>query len=194
MISVDRVFSTPAFAAGEDSPIRRPSCHFQGVALESTGGILLDATAARELAFTPSCRPVMRSAGGAGTMMRAVAGGGFETRLGSQARAGQSDGGESREAEGVAGGCTEWVLVVVDANKAITTYALDWALNSVVREGYSVKLLGVLHHILNPSELSSLGFLVAVGFQLRVGFFSFFPFSLFQVACCGFLRNGVSLL
>lgn len=44
------------------------------------------------------------------------------------------------------------VLVIVDANKEVSTHALEWALTHVIQKGDSVKLLGVLHHILNPSK------------------------------------------
>jgi hypothetical protein len=48
------------------------------------------------------------------------------------------------------------VLVVIDVNKELSTSALDWALGSVVQKGDSVKLLGVLHHIFNPSKFGAL--------------------------------------
>lgn len=47
------------------------------------------------------------------------------------------------------------VLVIVDANKEVSTHALEWALTHVIQKGDSVKLLGVLHHILNPMGYKS---------------------------------------
>lgn len=76
----------------------------------------------------------------------------FETRLG-PTRLPQADqevpdnGEELREAPE-----SNPVLIVVDANKEINTNALDWALCYVVQKGDSVKLLGVLQHIRNPSK------------------------------------------
>ena len=98
-------------------------------------------------------------------MMRVV-GNSFETRLGNQ----DTRGAQQKSDEGSANGeseiecapCASTVLVVVDANKEVSTHALDWAISYVVQKGDSVKLLGVLHHILNPSEFPMLG-VVQVG-------------------------------
>lgn len=66
------------------------------------------------------------------------------------------EGGRGNEESGkgleVAGSV---VLVVIDVNKELSTSALDWALGSVVQKGDSVKLLGVLHHIFNPSKFGA---------------------------------------
>lgn len=85
-------------------------------------------------------------------MMRATVSSSFETRLGPQPmRVPQADeiyenGDEFVEVK------SNPVLIVVDANKEISTNALDWAVSYVVQKGDFVKLLGVLQHILNPSK------------------------------------------
>lgn len=61
-------------------------------------------------------------------------------------REGEEESGDGLEMAGSV------VLVVIDVNKELSTSALDWALGSVVQKGDSVKLLGVLHHICNPSK------------------------------------------
>ncbi|KAG0593424.1 hypothetical protein KC19_1G328800 [Ceratodon purpureus] len=153
-------FQPPAFSpSGEISPIFRPPCPFQGQATDSAAGILFDQASAcgsRELSFTPfASRSVMRCGGALATMMRAV-GNSFETRLGPQARAlAQSDEGSGNAEEEEEGPCANPVLIIVDANKEISTNALDWALSYVVQKGDMVKLLGVLHHILNPMGYKS---------------------------------------
>lgn len=84
----------------------------------------------------------------------------FKSRLG---RSQKSVQGVERNGEKVEGGGKEEsgegseiagsvVLVVIDVNKELSTSALDWAVGSVVQKGDSVKLLGVLHHIFNPSK------------------------------------------
>ena len=68
----------------------------------------------------------------------------------------ESEGGVAPEAsvvpEGilVLGGSV--VLVVMDVNKELDMTAFKWALNHVVQPGDTVRLLGVLHHIKNPSK------------------------------------------
>lgn len=142
---VDNLFQPAAFPSG--SPIVRPSCPFQnfGSPESSAAGILFGSD------FSPwkySCQ--MRS--GPVTMMRAPTVSAFETRLGPRLR--QAADAEISETAGELN-CSEDpnpVLIVVDANKEMNTNALDWALSYVVQKGDSVKLLGVLHHILNPSK------------------------------------------
>ncbi|KAH9531429.1 hypothetical protein CY35_19G037600 [Sphagnum magellanicum] len=42
------------------------------------------------------------------------------------------------------------VLVVLDVNKDISTSALQWALGHVVRKGDTLRVIGIISHILNP--------------------------------------------
>lgn len=46
------------------------------------------------------------------------------------------------------------VLVVLDANKAISPAAIYWALANVVRRGDSVKILGIITYVANNSKFS----------------------------------------
>ena len=48
------------------------------------------------------------------------------------------------------------VLVVLEVNKDICTRALNWAFDHVVRRGDTIRLVGILSHVLNPSELLNL--------------------------------------
>lgn len=179
MISfVDALFTPVAFQSGDSSisPIVRPSCPFPGFSPESPAGILFGfdrsatasaSSASTDLSFSPSkqyCSYQMRSSGAASvgggpvTMMRAPVSA-FETRLGPiPIPAAPATSLQAPQADGIpdiGNGSAESnpVLVVVDANKEISTNALDWALSHVVQKGDSVKLLGVLEHILNPSKL-----------------------------------------
>lgn len=43
------------------------------------------------------------------------------------------------------------VLVVIDVNKELNMNALNWALGHVIQTGDTVRLLGILQHINNPS-------------------------------------------
>ncbi len=69
----------------------------------------------------------------------------FEARLGPCAW-------QPADEEKLDAGAGSLVLVVLDVNKELTTSALDWALSCVVQRGDTVKVLGILHHIMNPSE------------------------------------------
>jgi hypothetical protein len=69
----------------------------------------------------------------------------FEARLGPRAW-------QPADEEKVDAGAGSLVLVVLDVNKELTTSALDWALSCVVQRGDTVKVLGILHHIMTPSE------------------------------------------
>jgi hypothetical protein len=44
------------------------------------------------------------------------------------------------------------VLVVLEVNKEICTHALNWAFHQVVRRGDTLRLVGILSHVLNPSK------------------------------------------
>ncbi len=44
------------------------------------------------------------------------------------------------------------VLVVLDVNKDISTSALQWALGHVVRKGDTLRVIGIISHILNPCK------------------------------------------
>ena len=44
------------------------------------------------------------------------------------------------------------VLVVLEVNKDICTLALNWAFHHVVRRGDTLRLVGILSHVLNPSK------------------------------------------
>lgn len=44
------------------------------------------------------------------------------------------------------------VLVVLEVNKDISTRALNWAFHHVVRRGDTLRLVGILSHVLNPSK------------------------------------------
>lgn len=44
------------------------------------------------------------------------------------------------------------VLVILDVNKDISTNALNWALGHVARKGDTLRLVGILSHVLNPSK------------------------------------------
>jgi hypothetical protein len=46
------------------------------------------------------------------------------------------------------------VLVVLDLTMALSSAALQWALDSVVRKGDILRVIGVLTHVLNPCKLS----------------------------------------
>jgi hypothetical protein len=72
----------------------------------------------------------------------------FEARLGPCAW-------QPADEEKVDAGAGSLVLVVLDVNKELTTSALDWALSCVVQRGDTVKVLGILHHIMNPMGYKS---------------------------------------
>ncbi|CAK9274869.1 unnamed protein product [Sphagnum jensenii] len=72
----------------------------------------------------------------------------FEARLGPRAW-------QPADEEKVDAGAGSLVLVVLDVNKELTTSALDWALSCVVQRGDTVKVLGILHHILTPMGYKS---------------------------------------
>lgn len=44
------------------------------------------------------------------------------------------------------------VLVVLDVNKDISTSALQWAFGHVVRKGDTLRVIGIISHILNPRK------------------------------------------
>lgn len=151
---VDNLFQPAAFDA--ISSLVRPSCPFPGwrSSPDSPAGILFGSDGSSVLSFTPakySCQ--MRSgaqAAGGPVALPKTPPSAFETRLGPPAAlpAEISDiGDQFSEAPP-----SNPVLIVVDANKEVNTSALDWAISYIVQKGDSVKLLGVLHHIHNPSK------------------------------------------
>lgn len=96
----------------------------------------------------------------------------FESRLGGAVVGDKSDrststtadGGE--EIDGGEEGHDNVVLVVMDVNKAPNLTALNWALTHVIQPGDTVRLLGVLHYIVNPSK--SQNFIVSSSYDLLV--------------------------
>ncbi|KAG0625765.1 hypothetical protein M758_2G079500 [Ceratodon purpureus] len=87
----------------------------------------------------------------------------FESRLG--AAGGPCNGDKSDRSSSTADGVEESeggvapegtvVLVVVDVNKELNMTAFNWTLLHVVQRGDTVRLLGVLHHIINPMGYKS---------------------------------------
>lgn len=55
---------------------------------------------------------------------------------------------EAWESQGV-------VLVVLDLTMAICNAALQWALDTVVRKGDILRVVGVLTHVLNPCKFKN---------------------------------------
>jgi hypothetical protein len=84
----------------------------------------------------------------------------FESRLG--APGGTQNGDKSDRSSSTADAVEESegglapegsvVLVVMDVNKILNMTAFNWALLHVIQRGDTVRLLGVLHHIINPSK------------------------------------------
>jgi len=84
--------------------------------------------------------------------------GAFEARLGLAPNVGDKSDrststadGAGEEIDGSELGHESVVLVVMDVNKELNLTAFNWALAHVIQSGDIVKLLGVLHHIINPS-------------------------------------------
>lgn len=83
--------------------------------------------------------------------------GSFEARLGLAPNVGDKSDrststadGAGEEIDGGELGHESVVLVVMDVNKELNLTAFNWALAHVIQSGDTVKLLGVLHHIVNP--------------------------------------------
>lgn len=62
----------------------------------------------------------------------------------------ESEGGVALEGSVVPEG--GMVLIVMDVSKELNMTALNWAIVHVIQRGDTVRLLGVLHHIKNPSK------------------------------------------
>lgn len=84
--------------------------------------------------------------------------GAFEARLGVGEKSDRSTSSAEITEEievgrggGGGGGHDDVVLVVIDVNEKLSLIAFNWALVHVVQRGDTVRLLGVLHHIVNPS-------------------------------------------
>ena len=140
------------------SPIARPSCPFEEHAVFNHAGWSFSpdqALLAGELVLTPlqplvHAHPKVENKG--------IMDNSFEARLGLVPQVDKAvvvsepgtDGMEESHGKEV---LRSLVLVVMDANKELSVNTIEWALTFVVQKGDTVKLLGVLHHIMNPSML-----------------------------------------
>lgn len=142
-----------AFQGAPHSPILRPAAPFPGYHLSPNSGpnclgVYSDSALYinKELTLSPLLPLKHAHLKCPETMMMENS---FEARLGPRAR--QEINGATTD-EVVREGPRSVVLVVMDVNKELSTHALDWALASLIQKGDTVKLLGILHHILNPSK------------------------------------------
>ena len=144
------------------SPIARPSCPFEEHAVFDPAGwgfspdqALLSKGGGGELVLTPLQPLVHAHAKGENKGMMDNS---FEARLGlvpqvDKAVVVSEPGTDRMEESHGKEALRSLVLVVMDANKELSVNTIEWALTFVVQKGDTVKLLGVLQHIMNPSML-----------------------------------------
>lgn len=142
------------------SPIARPSCPFEEHAVFNQVGwgfspdqALFSKGGGGELVLTPLQPLVHAHPKGENKGMMDNS---FEARLGlvpqvDKAVVVSEPGADGMEESRGKEALRSLVLVVMDANKELSVNTIEWALTFVVQKGDTVKLLGVLQHIMNPS-------------------------------------------
>lgn len=144
------------------SPIARPSCPFEEHAVFNQVG----------WGFSPDQSLLSKGGGGGGELVltplqplahahprgenKGVMDNSFEARLGLVPQVEKAVVVSEAQTDGMEGSHGKQpprssVLVVMDANKELSVNAIEWALTFAVQKGDTVKLLGVLQHIMNPS-------------------------------------------